>query len=57
MEIYNGLGFEKMTEKDIAVMARIMKRAFDEDARRHLGEECTSTVRSAAYHGSSADMV
>lgn len=35
----NHLEFEKMTKEDIAEMTPIMKRAFDEDTRRHLGRE------------------
>ena len=33
------LQFEKVTSADVARMTEVMKRAFDEDARRHLGEE------------------
>ena len=40
MDIYNGLCFERIVENDIQSMTKIMKRAFDEDAKRHLGEEC-----------------
>lgn len=38
MDIYKGLVFERMTEYDIDDLTIIMKRAFDEDAQRHLGE-------------------
>lgn len=40
MEIYCGLGFEKVTQDDVINMTKVMKRAFDEDTKRHLGEEC-----------------
>ena len=38
--MYNieNLGIELLEEKDIEVLTPIMKRAFDEDARLHLGE-------------------
>ncbi|MDL2218348.1 GNAT family N-acetyltransferase [Oscillospiraceae bacterium OttesenSCG-928-G22] len=36
---FNGLGFEKISPADIEALSGIMKRAFDEDAKRHLGEE------------------
>lgn len=39
MKTFRGLTFEELQEKDIAILAPIMKRAFDEDARIHLGEE------------------
>ncbi|WP_114192371.1 GNAT family N-acetyltransferase [Edaphovirga cremea] len=39
MEIYKQLAFEPVTVKDIDDLTRIMKRAFDEDTRRHLGKE------------------
>lgn len=39
MELFKGIGFEKMSEKDIVALTAIMKRAFDEDSKRHLGEE------------------
>lgn len=35
---FNGYAFKPFTEADVAGFTRIMKRAFDEDARRHLGE-------------------
>jgi hypothetical protein len=40
MEAYNGLCFERIIEDDVAALTEVMKRAFDEDAKRHLGEEC-----------------
>ncbi|MDR3085897.1 MAG: GNAT family N-acetyltransferase [Christensenellaceae bacterium] len=39
MEIYCGLTFENVTEEDVEILTTIMKRAFDEDARIHLGDE------------------
>jgi GNAT superfamily N-acetyltransferase len=39
MEYFEGLQFRDFEETDIAPFTRIMKRAFDEDTRRHLGEE------------------
>lgn len=33
------LQFIKVTQEDVSTMTAIMKRAFDEDTRRHLGEE------------------
>lgn len=39
MEFFNGLGFEKISEKDVDDLTVIMKKAFDEDTKRHLGEE------------------
>lgn len=39
METMNGVVFEKVTRSDIDELTLIMKRAFDEDTRRHLGEE------------------
>jgi hypothetical protein len=36
MDLYQGLGFERFKEKDIELFTEIMKRAFDEDSRRHL---------------------
>lgn len=35
MEIYCGLGFEKITQDDVIKMTKVMKRAFDEDTKRH----------------------
>lgn len=40
MEIYNGLGFEAITDGDVQALTQIMKRAFDEDTKRHLDKEC-----------------
>ena len=40
MKIYQDLIFEKIKEEDISILTPIMKRAFDEDARIHLGNEC-----------------
>lgn len=39
MEYFEGLQFRDFTEADVMLFTHIMKRAFDEDARRHLGEE------------------
>ena len=39
MEYFEGLQFREFEETDVAPFTRIMKRAFDEDTRRHLGEE------------------
>lgn len=39
MKIYNGLKFDIFTDKDVVLLTPIMKRAFDEDAKRHLNEE------------------
>ncbi len=39
MEEFAGLQFRDFTAADVMPFTRIMKRAFDEDARRHLGEE------------------
>lgn len=33
------LSFQEMGEEDINVVTRVMKRAFDDDAQKHLGEE------------------
>jgi len=38
MEVYNTLQFETFKEEDIDILTPIMKRAFDEDAMRHLNE-------------------
>jgi hypothetical protein len=38
MKVFNGLQFDRFYEKDIELLTPIMKRAFDEDARRHLNE-------------------
>lgn len=40
MKIYQDLIFEEINEEDISILTPIMKRAFDEDARIHLGKEC-----------------
>lgn len=40
MKIYQDLIFEKIKEEDISILTPIMKRAFDEDTRIHLGNEC-----------------
>lgn len=39
MSTYKKLRFESLEEKDIDALTKVMKRAFDEDAKRHLGEE------------------
>ena len=39
MEEYQGLLFEEFKENDIELLIPIMKRAFDEDTKRHLNEE------------------
>lgn len=39
MKTYRGLDFDEITEADIHLLTSIMKRAFDEDTRIHLGEE------------------
>ncbi|ULQ58772.1 GNAT family N-acetyltransferase [Brucepastera parasyntrophica] len=39
MKQYNGLTFNIMRKEDIPELTAVMKRAFDEDSRRHLGEE------------------
>ena len=33
------LGFETITEADIPDLTRVMTRAFDDDAQKHLGQE------------------
>ncbi len=38
MEEYDGLISEEFRETDVELFTGIMKRAFDEDTRRHLGE-------------------
>jgi hypothetical protein len=40
MKTYQDLIFEEISEEDISILTPIMKRAFDEDARIHLGKEC-----------------
>jgi len=39
MDIYSSIGFEEILESDVQVLSEIMRRAFDEDAERHLGEK------------------
>ena len=39
MKKFEGLQFEEFGETDIEEFTEIMKRAFDEDTIRHLGEE------------------
>jgi hypothetical protein len=39
MDIFNGIGFEIVTERDVEELTPIMKRAFDEDTQSHLGEK------------------
>lgn len=39
MKKYKGLEFSELIEKDIDVLFPIMKRAFDEDTRIHLGKD------------------
>ncbi|WP_167956161.1 GNAT family N-acetyltransferase [Anaerosporobacter faecicola] len=39
MEEFKGLQFIKVTKEDVMPLTAIMKRAFDEDTKRHLGEE------------------
>lgn len=39
MRSFEDLQFEEFVEADIELITGIMKRAFDEDTRRHLGEE------------------
>ncbi|MDF2547138.1 MAG: hypothetical protein K0R93_2036 [Anaerosolibacter sp.] len=38
MKVFNGLQFDHLCEKDIELLTPIMKRAFDEDTKRHLNE-------------------
>lgn len=40
MKSYCDLIFERVRENDIEVLTTIMKRAFDEDTKIHLGREC-----------------
>ena len=40
MIIYDNLCFEEITENDVLAMTKIMKMAFDDDTKRHLGDEC-----------------
>lgn len=39
MDRFQEIEFEKVTQDDVSNMTEVMKRAFDEDTRRHLGEE------------------
>ena len=39
MEIYKNLCFENVTDGDVAAMTEIMKRAFDDDTKRHTDKE------------------
>jgi predicted acetyltransferase len=39
MELYKGLEFVEFVEQDVELLTPIMKRAFDEDAKRHLNKE------------------
>jgi len=39
MKVFKGLGFELLKESHIDELTQIMKRAFDEDSKRHLNEE------------------
>ena len=39
MKKYGNLNFEVLQEKDIDLLTTIMKKAFDEDTKIHLGEE------------------
>lgn len=38
MDHFQGLDFDPVLEQDIEALTAIMKRAFDEDSHRHLGE-------------------
>ncbi len=38
METYRGLNFETFKKTDVDILTPVMKRAFDEDSRRHLSE-------------------
>ncbi|MBP7175531.1 MAG: GNAT family N-acetyltransferase [Thermoclostridium sp.] len=38
MDQYNGLTFTAFDKSDVEILTPIMKRAFDEDSRRHLNE-------------------
>ena len=40
METYKGISFEKVSKQDSSELTTIMKRAFDEDAKRHLNKDC-----------------
>ncbi|HNY13621.1 MAG TPA: GNAT family N-acetyltransferase [Candidatus Wallbacteria bacterium] len=39
MKLFSGLQFDNFEEQDVELLAPVMKRAFDEDAKRHLNEE------------------
>jgi predicted acetyltransferase len=39
VRVFNGLLLEEFCEQDIDLLTSIMKRAFDEDAKRHLNED------------------
>ena len=39
MEICDRLSYRPVREGDVAVLAPIMKRAFDEDSQLHLGKD------------------
>jgi hypothetical protein len=39
VKTFDGLLFEKFCEQDVEILTPIMKRAFDEDAKRHLNED------------------
>jgi GNAT superfamily N-acetyltransferase len=38
-QLEQGLAFEEITEDDIPELTRVMTRAFDDDAQKHLGQE------------------
>jgi hypothetical protein len=38
MSFYKGLSFEPFTEQDVDIYTPIMKRSFDEDAKRHTAD-------------------
>lgn len=40
MKTYQDLIFEELQENDIEILTPIMKRAFDEDTKLHLGKPC-----------------
>jgi GNAT superfamily N-acetyltransferase len=40
MKIFSGLQFDNFTIDDVALLTPIMKLAFDDDAKRHLNENC-----------------
>lgn len=39
MKEYKGLQFDQLKESDVEILTSVMKRAFDEDTRIHLGRE------------------